>query len=91
MERPSLVFIGLWFDFLWPSLEKYKIMSCKMKKFEDLKRLFLSFRLYFVIDIDNPSTFTVNYLFLTPKNIIFWHREHMHMGAELNFRKYMCY
>jgi hypothetical protein len=24
--------------------------------------------------------------FLTLRNIIFWHREHMHMGAELNFR-----
>jgi hypothetical protein len=27
--------------------------------------------------------------FLTLRNIIFWHREHMHMGAELNFRIYV--
>jgi hypothetical protein len=47
MNESSLVFIGLWFGFIWMPSEKYKIMSWKKKKFEDLKYLIISFRLFY--------------------------------------------
>ena len=48
--EPLLVFTGLWFGFYvrLPS-EKYKIVSWKKEKFEDLEDLLVSFRLYFLI------------------------------------------
>jgi hypothetical protein len=49
MGEPSLVFSGLWFDNLWLSSEKYKIVSWKKKAFEDIEDLLIFFRLYFVI------------------------------------------
>jgi hypothetical protein len=53
MEEPSLVFTCLWFDIyvivLLLSLEKYNIVSCNKKEFEDLKYLLVSFSLYFLI------------------------------------------
>jgi hypothetical protein len=40
IEKPLLVFSGLWFGiYLRLSLEKYKIVSWKNKEFEDLKDL----------------------------------------------------
>jgi hypothetical protein len=64
MGEPSLVFIGLWFGFIRLPSEKYKIMSWKKKKFEDLEDLFVSFRLYFVIAEDSLCIFIMYYLLL---------------------------
>ena len=62
MGEPSLVFTGLWFGFYvrLPS-EKYKIVSWKKEKFEDLEDLLVSFRLYFVIAGDSSCN---SYYFL---------------------------
>jgi hypothetical protein len=45
MGEPSLIFTGLWFSFTRLPSKKYKIMSWKMKEFEDLEDLlvFLDF------------------------------------------------
>jgi hypothetical protein len=64
MGKPSLVFTGLWFDFIRLPSEKYKIMSWKKKEFEDLEDLLISFRLYFVIAEDSLCISTIYYLFL---------------------------
>jgi hypothetical protein len=53
MGEPSLVFTGLWFDFIRLPSEKYKIMLWKKKEFEDLEDLLVSFRLYVVIAGDS--------------------------------------
>jgi hypothetical protein len=65
MREPPLVFTGLWFGIFFglPS-EKYKIVSLKKKKFEDLKDLLVSFRLYFVIVKDMSCNSTMYYLLL---------------------------
>jgi hypothetical protein len=44
--------------------EKYKIVSWKKKKFEDLEDLLVSFRLYFSIVKDNSCNSTMYYLLL---------------------------
>jgi hypothetical protein len=53
MGEPSFIFTGLWFGFIRPPSEKYKIMSWKKKELEDLEDLFVSFRLYFIIARDS--------------------------------------
>jgi hypothetical protein len=37
-----------WFDFIRLPSEKYKIVSCRKKYFEEFKDFLISFRLYFV-------------------------------------------
>jgi hypothetical protein len=64
MGEPSLVFSGQWFGFIRLSSKKYKIMSWKKKKFEDLEDLLVSFRFYFVIDEDSLCISTMYYLLL---------------------------
>jgi hypothetical protein len=64
MGESSLVFIGLWLSFIRLPSEKYKIMSWKKKKFEDLEDLLVSFRLYFVIARDSLCISTMHYLLL---------------------------
>jgi hypothetical protein len=64
MEEPSLIFIGLWFSFIRLPSRKYKIMSWKKKEFEDLKDLFISFRLYFIIAGESLCISTIDYLLL---------------------------
>jgi hypothetical protein len=66
MGEPLLVFTGLWFGiYLGLPSEKYKIVSCKKKEFEDLKDLLVvSFRLYFVILKDSSCNSTIYYLLL---------------------------
>jgi hypothetical protein len=65
MGEPPLVFTGLWFGiYLGLPLEKYKIVSCKNKEFEDLGDLLVSFRLYFVIVKDSSCDSTMYYLLL---------------------------
>jgi hypothetical protein len=64
MGESSLVFIGLWLSFIRLPSEKYKIMSWKKKKFEDLEGLLVSFRLYFVIARDSLCISTMYYLLL---------------------------
>jgi hypothetical protein len=49
MREPLLVFSNLLFViYLWLPSKNYKIMSWKKKKFQDLKDLLVSFRLYFI-------------------------------------------
>jgi hypothetical protein len=63
MGEPSLVFTGLWFDFIQLPSEKYKFMSSKKKELEDLEDLLVSFRLSFVIAGESLCT-TMYYLLL---------------------------
>jgi hypothetical protein len=62
--EPSLVFIGLWFGFIQLPSKKYKIMSWKKKKFEDLEGLIIFFRLYFIIAEDSLYISIMYYLLL---------------------------
>ena len=59
MGEFSLVFIGIcvgiYVTWRRPS-EKYKIISCKKKEFEDIENLLFSFRLHFVIVAVSIST-----------------------------------
>jgi hypothetical protein len=64
MGEPSLVFSGHWFNFIQLPSKKYKIMSWKKKKFEDLKDLLVSFKLNFVIAGDSLCISTMYYLLL---------------------------
>jgi hypothetical protein len=65
MGESLLVFTGLWFGiYLGLPSEKYKIVSWKKKKFEDLEDLLVSFRLYFVIVKDSSCNSTMDYLLL---------------------------
>jgi hypothetical protein len=65
LGEPLLVFSGLWFDiYLQLPPEKYKIMSWKKKKFEDLKDLLVSFGLYFVIVEVSSCISTMYYLLI---------------------------
>jgi hypothetical protein len=61
-----LIFTGLWFGiYIRLTFRKYKIiMSWKKTKFEDLKELLLSFRVYFVIVEDIVCIFIMYYLLL---------------------------
>jgi hypothetical protein len=59
-----LIFTGLWFGiYLGLPSEKYKIILWK-KKFEDIKDLLASFRLYFVIGKGNLCIFIIYDLLL---------------------------
>jgi hypothetical protein len=64
MGEPLFVFTGLWFSFIRLPSEKYKIMSWKKKEFEDLKKLVISFKLYFVIAENSLCISTMYYLLL---------------------------
>jgi hypothetical protein len=63
--EPLLVFTDLWFGiYLGLPSEKYKIVSWRKKKFEDLKDLLVFFRLYFVVVKDSSCISTMYYLLL---------------------------
>jgi hypothetical protein len=68
MEEPSLVFTYPWFRIYFRlrsgKYGKYKIVSRKMKKFENLDFFLVSFELYFVKYLKSAHVFTMYYLLL---------------------------
>jgi hypothetical protein len=81
MREPSLIFLGLWFDFLQLRLENYNMVSWKKKEFEDLEDSLVYFRLYFVIAWDNSYISTM-YSLLFYKYTWFWLRKQHHQSYD---------
>jgi hypothetical protein len=75
MKELLLLFTSLWFDIyviFSTAIKKYKIAAWKKKEFENLKDLFVSYRLYLLI-AEKQLIYLYNVLFATSNISYLWY------------------